>query len=354
EPQQTAAQNILGSVAAERTVHEAYSERVIHQKQPIRRVFRHGAQHCLGLAQRLFSQLAGGDVRSRAKHTRDGAGLGITHRHHADIQPLALARNGVDTGLACLGLAAQNARLPRRNDGPPLLIYHGVPAALLLLQRAPEDGLHAVTRPDGFGFSFGVVAILEYVARCHRGDGPITELALPQLLLGFDAVSDFHQEADHARGAAVWFALRHPATVEHPAPAAVFISEPVLRLVKLPAAFDHIVDGRLDTRPVLRVNARIPEAPGAITGFRVYPENPVVRLGVSDFAGGQVPIPHSTAGTLERCLQAPLAADVLELRLLALLDVHANTDHPQRNTIGIALNYPAALKQPAPPAFPVT
>src|SRR5262249_30218832 len=43
-----------------------------------------------------------------------------------------------------------------------------------------------------------------------------------------------------------------------------------------------------------------------------------------------------------------------ELRFLALLDIHADTDHAQGDTVGIALDHAAALEQPAPTAHPVT
>src|SRR5262249_1079381 len=199
-----------------------------------------------------------------------------------------------------------------------------------------------------------VVAVLKHVTGRHGCDGPVTELALAQLLLCLHPVSHFNQEPDHARGTAIRLPLGHTAAVKHPAPAAVFVSEPVFRLVETLPACDHVVDGRLDAHPVLRVNTRIPEAPGAIGGLRIDTQNPIVRLSVCGLSGSEVPIPHSTAGAFERCLQPALTADVFELRLLALLDVHAHADHPQRSTVGVPFNYPAALKQPPPPALLVT
>src|SRR5262249_39382789 len=45
------------------------------------------------------------------------------------------------------------------------------------------------------------------------------------------------------------------------------------------------------------------------------------------------------------------AADVFKLCLLALFDIHADTNHAQGNAAGITLNHTATLKQPSPTAL---
>src|SRR5882724_13610455 len=105
-------------------------------------------------------------------------------------------------GFACLRLAPQYAYMTRRNDRPPLLIDEGVPLAALILQRAAEDGLHAVACPDRLRLVVRIVTVFKHIARRHRCNSAVAEFALAQLLLGPHAIRDIHQETNHPRGPA--------------------------------------------------------------------------------------------------------------------------------------------------------
>src|ERR1700741_3948206 len=109
----------------------------------------------------------------------------------------------MNAGLARLRLAAQDADMTRCNDRLVLLVDQRIPAALLVVQRATEDGLHAIAGPYGLGHAFRVVPVLKHITRRHGGDGPIPKFALPQGLLRLYAVRDLHEETNHPRGPAI-------------------------------------------------------------------------------------------------------------------------------------------------------
>jgi len=61
--------------------------------------------------------------------------------------------------LARLRFAEQYAAMTRRNDGLPFLVNEGIRSTLRILQRAAEDGLHAIAGPHGLGLIVRVITV---------------------------------------------------------------------------------------------------------------------------------------------------------------------------------------------------